>query len=105
MERITGISKVYRGENVLGEARYIFHLHPDGRVTGSVMEVTYATSPEGMPQIPMSFMDHKVGEPDLRLKLDDGRWVEFLCAHGNGEISGGRLVSQGGPSNDDTPSQ
>ena len=52
----------------------------------------------------MTFMGHEVRVPvDLRLQLEDGRWVEFLCPHSSGEIINGRLASEAKDA-DDTPS-
>ena len=100
-----GVSKVYRGGELLGKAWYQFHLHQDGSVTGSVTEVSFRSAPPGFPQVPKTFRDHEVGVPaDLRLQLDDGRWVEFLCAHSSGEITNGRVVPSEASDDDDTPS-
>ena len=101
-----GVSKVYRGGELLGKAWYQFRLHQDGSVTGSLTEVSFRSGPPGFPQIPMTFMEHEVGVPvDLRLQLEDGRWVEFLCPHSSGEIINGRLIPPGeAVDEDDTPS-
>ena len=97
-----GVSKVYRGDELLGKAWYGFRLHQDGSVTGSVTEVSFRGGPPGFPQVPQTFRDHERGvSADLRIQLEDGRWVEFRCAHSSGEITSGRLVSD----DDDTPAE
>ena len=99
-----GVSKVYRGDEMLGKAWYRFRLHQDGTVTGNLTEASFRSGPPGFPQIPMTFMEHEVGvQRDLRLQLEDGRWVEFLCAHSSGEISNGRLISSEDSHEDDPP--
>ena len=100
-----GVSKVYRGGELLGKAWYRFRLHQDGSVTGNLTEVGFRSAPPGFPQIPKAFRDHAVGVPvDLRLQLKDGRWVEFLCAHSSGEITNGRLIPSEA-ADADTPSE
>ena len=100
-----GVSKVYRGGELLGKAWCQFRLHQDGSVTGSLTEVSFRSGPPGFPQIPMTFMDHEAGSSaDLRLQLKDGRWVQFMCAHSSGEVAHGRLIPSEALDDDDTPS-
>ncbi len=100
-----GVSKVYRGGELLGKTWYRFRLHQDGSVTGSLTEVSFRSGPPGFPQIPMTFMDHEAGNSaDLRLQLKDGRWVQFRCINTDGKIGDGRVISAEA-SDDDTPSQ
>ena len=99
-----GVSRVYRGEEMLGKAWYQFHLHQDGSVTGRLTEVSFRSAPPGFSQIPMTFMDHEAGSSaDLRLQLEDGRWVQFRCVSSDGEIGDGRVIPQEGQDDDDTP--
>ena len=97
-----GVNKVYRGAELLGKAWYQFHLHQDGSVTGSVTEVSFRSAPPGFPQVPATFKNHEAGVPaDLRIQIEDGRWVQFRCAQSSGEITSGRVV----PDDADTPAE
>ncbi len=101
-----GVSKVYRGGELLGKAWYRFRLQKDGSVTGGLTEVSFRSGPPGFPQIPMTFRDREAGNSaNLRLQLKDGRWVQFRCVNTNGEIRDGRVISAAEASDDDnTPS-
>jgi hypothetical protein len=91
VESPSGIGELYEGETKLGTARYSITVYQDthfiqtfgsgsqeidglGRITG-VIE----------PEPPLSALEFVLRNAELSLKLEDGRWWDFLFTNDSGD--------------------
>jgi hypothetical protein len=94
MEPVNGTAAVFRGGESLGSVRFDFLIEPTGRVTGHVRHLAFLSGQLGR-FVPQTFLPIEAGVArDLRLRIGDGRSVDFSVPATDGQIANGRVVNE-----------
>lgn len=86
IERLDGMGEVYDGEELMGQFPYGIIVYQD--MLGPDHSIPGLKSIGG--RIDMDFntiMQLMIGDPKLRLRLEDGRQMEFFFARNDGTIA------------------